>query len=72
MHVKDLADAEVKESQCDVGDGVLPMVAIFKQLHRMNYTGGVMLEYEINENDPMMGMQKSLAYMRGIVAGLRG
>ena len=72
MHVKDLADAKVKESQCDVGDGVLPMVAIFKQLHRMNYTGGVMLEYEINESDPMLGMQKSLAYMRGVMAGLRG
>src|ERR1700682_4626826 len=62
MHVKDLADAKVKESQCDVGDGVLPIVGIFKQLHRMNYTGGVMLEYEINETDPMMGMQKSLSY----------
>ena len=72
MHVKDLADAKVKESQCDVGDGVLPIVGIFKQLHRMNYTGGVMLEYEINENDPMMGMQKSLAYMRGVMAGLKG
>ncbi|HWY49661.1 MAG TPA: sugar phosphate isomerase/epimerase [Bryobacteraceae bacterium] len=72
MHVKDLADAKVKESQCDVGDGVLPIVGIFKQLHRMNYTGGVMLEYEINEKDPMMGMQKSLAYMRGVMAGLRG
>ena len=72
MHMKDLADAKVKESQCDVGDGVLPIAAIFKQLHKMNYTGGVMLEYEINENDPMMGMQKSLAYMRGVMAGLRG
>jgi sugar phosphate isomerase/epimerase len=72
MHVKDLADAKVKESQCDVGDGVLPIVGIFKQLHRMNYTGGVMLEYEINDNDPMMGMQKSLSYMRGVMAGLRG
>ena len=72
MHVKDLADAKVRESQCDVGDGVLPIVGIFKQLHRMNYTGGVMLEYEINENDPMMGMQKSLAYMRGVMAGLKG
>jgi sugar phosphate isomerase/epimerase len=72
MHVKDLADAKVKESQCDVGDGVLPIVGIFKQLHRMNYTGGVMLEYEINESDPMMGMQKSLSYMRGVMAGLRG
>jgi len=51
---------------------VLPIVAIFKQLHGMNYNGGVMLEYEINENDPMMGMQKSLAYMRGVTAGLRG
>jgi len=72
MHVKDLADAKVKESQCDVGDGVLPIVGIFKQLHRMNYTGGVMLEYEINENDPMMGIEKSLSYMRGVMAGLRG
>ncbi len=72
MHVKDLADSKVKESQCDVGDGVLPIVAIFKQLHRMNYTGGVMLEYEIHESDPMMGMQKSLSYMRGVMAGLRG
>ena len=72
MHVKDLTDAKVKESQCDVGDGVLPIVGIFKQLHRMNYTGGVMLEYEINESDPMMGMQKSLSYMRGVMAGLRG
>jgi hypothetical protein len=38
----------------------------------MHYTGGVMLEYEIHEDDPLMGMQKSLAYMRGVMAGLRG
>jgi len=72
MHTKDLADSKAKESQVDVGDGVLPIVAIFKQLHKMNYTGGVMLEYEINADDPMMGMQKSLAYMRGVMAGLKG
>jgi sugar phosphate isomerase/epimerase len=71
MHIKDLADSKAKESQCDVGDGVLPIVGIFRQLHAMNYTSGVMLEYEINENDPIMGMQKSLAYMRGVMAGLR-
>ena len=72
LHIKDLADSKAKESQCDVGDGVLPIVGIFEQLHKMKYTGGVMLEYEINENDPMLGMQKSLAYMRGVMAGLRG
>jgi len=72
MHVKDLANTTARDSQCDMGDGVLPLVGIFKQLHKMNYTGGVMLEYEIHENDPMMGMQKSLAYERGLLAGLKG
>jgi hypothetical protein len=38
----------------------------------MNYTGGVMLEYEINVDDPMLGMQKSLAYERGVMAALKG
>jgi len=72
MHTKDLADTTAKGSQCDVGDGVLPIVGIFKQLHKMNYTGGVMLEYEIHDTDPMLGMQKSLAYERGVAAALRG
>jgi sugar phosphate isomerase/epimerase len=72
MHIKDLADSKTRDSQCDVGEGVLPIVGIFKQLHKMRYTGGVMLEYEIHENDPLIGMQKSLAYMRGVMAGLKG
>lgn len=72
MHTKDLADATAKGSQCDVGDGVLPIVGLFKQLHKMNYTGGVMLEYEIHDTDPLPGMQKSLAYERGVAAALRG
>jgi sugar phosphate isomerase/epimerase len=72
MHIKDLADSKTRDSQCDVGEGILPIVGIFKQLHKMRYTGGVMLEYEIHEDDPLMGMQKSLSYMRGVMAGLRG
>ena len=72
MHTKDLAETTAKGSQCDVGDGVLPIVGIFKELHKINYTGGVMLEYEIHETDPMPGMQKSLAYERGVAAALRG
>jgi sugar phosphate isomerase/epimerase len=72
MHIKDLADTKARDSQCDVGQGVLPIVEIFRQLRKMHYTGGVMLEYEIRENDPLFGMQKSLAFMRGVRAGLRG
>lgn len=70
MHIKDLKVATGKDSQCDVGDGILPIVAIFKYLKKTNYAGGVMLEYEINGDNPVMGMAKSFSYMRGVLAGL--
>ncbi len=70
MHVKDLADLSTAKSQCDVGDGKLPFPALFRQLKKMNYQGGVMLEYEINADNPLMGMARSLSYMRGLAAGL--
>ena len=72
MHIKDVRVMLDERSQCDVGDGLMPIVAIFRQLHSMNYSGGVMLEYEINEEDPLPGMQRSFAYMRGVLAGLKG
>ena len=70
MHIKDLADGKLKESQVAVGDGVMPVPAIFRTLADMKYKGNVDLEYEINENDPMPGVIKSFAYMRGVIAGL--
>lgn len=78
MHVKDLAilyspvEKEAKDSQVDVGDGKMPIVAIFRELKRMNYQGGVMLEYEINDSNPLPGMIRSFGYMRGVLATLRG
>ncbi|MGH9630411.1 MAG: sugar phosphate isomerase/epimerase family protein [Bryobacteraceae bacterium] len=71
MHAKDLGDLMDKESQVAVGDGAMPMPAIFRQLKKMNFTGGVMLEYEINAENPLPGMQKSFAYMRGVLAGMK-
>ncbi len=72
VHVKDLKSTTDKASQVPVGDGVLPIVGMFKLLKQMKYQGGVMLEYEIDANDPFPGMQKSFAYMRGVLAGLGG
>ncbi|MBI3682984.1 MAG: sugar phosphate isomerase/epimerase [Acidobacteria bacterium] len=72
MHMKDLKDMSAKASQCIVGEGAMPVVAIFKQLRKMNYSGGVMLEYEIDADNPLPGMQRSFAYMRGALAALRG
>jgi sugar phosphate isomerase/epimerase len=71
MHAKDLGDPMVKESQAAVGDGHLPIPRIFLQLIRMKYAGSVNLEYEIQEDNPMPGMQKSFAYMRGVLAGIK-
>jgi sugar phosphate isomerase/epimerase len=71
MHVKDLKDFSSKESQCDVGEGRMPIPQIFKQLIKMRYPGYVNLEYEINETDVLPGMLKSFSYMRGVLAGLK-
>jgi sugar phosphate isomerase/epimerase len=72
MHVKDLRDFTSRESQCDVGEGIMPFPAIFKQLKKMNYQGCVNLEYEINAKDPLPGVLRSMFYMRGVLAGLGG
>jgi sugar phosphate isomerase/epimerase len=70
VHMKDLADMRVKESQVAVGDGKMPVRAIFETLEEMGYRGNVDLEYEIFPDDPMPGMIKSFAYMRGVIAGM--
>jgi sugar phosphate isomerase/epimerase len=71
MHIKDLRNFHDRESQVAVGDGIMPIPAIFRELTRMQYKGGVMLEYEIDEDDPVPGMLRSFAYMRGVLAGMR-
>ncbi len=70
MHMKDLRDLSDKKSQCIVGEGAMPVAGIFRQLTKMNYQGYVNLEYEIDANDPLQGMQQSFAYMRGVLAGM--
>jgi sugar phosphate isomerase/epimerase len=69
VHVKDLSDLMDKDSQCIVGEGAMPMPEVFRQLVDMGYEGYVNLEYEIDANDPVPGMQRSFAYMRGVLAG---
>ena len=70
MHVKDLASKTDKESQVEVGRGVIDFPALFRALLKIGYQGQVGLEYEIKENDPLPGMQESIAYMRGVLAAL--
>jgi sugar phosphate isomerase/epimerase len=69
LHFKDLKKRDDKASQCDVGEGVMPVAAIFRQLARVGYTGSVNLEYEINSGNPLPGMLHSLGFMKGVLAG---
>lgn len=71
MHVKDLANPMVKESQVPVGEGKLPIRGIFEQLVKMGYRGSVNLEYEVQPDNPLPGMEKSFAYMRGVLKQLQ-
>lgn len=70
MHIKDLADGTARDSQVAVGEGKLPIPALFRALQTINFNGYVNLEYEINAKDPLPGMQTSFAYMRGVIAGI--
>ena len=70
VHMKDLTDFHSKESQVAVGDGILPVRGIFEALIAIRYKGYVDLEYEIHGDDPMPGVTKSIAYMRGVLAGM--
>jgi len=70
MHIKDLASFTEKESQVAVGQGRMPIRDIFEALVKTNYQGWVDLEYEIHGDDPMPGVIESIAYMRGVLAGM--
>jgi sugar phosphate isomerase/epimerase len=70
LHVKDLRDLKDRASQVIVGKGAIDFAGLFRALIKINYTGHVGLEYEIDENDPLAGMQQSFAYMRGVLAGI--
>jgi len=70
LHMKDLTNFQSKESQVPVGDGIMPVRAMFEALIAMRYQGFVDLEYEVHPDDPMPGVISSFAYMRGVLAGL--
>jgi sugar phosphate isomerase/epimerase len=70
MHMKDLTDFKDKESQVAVGDGLMPVREIFEALISTKYKGWVDLEYEVDADDPMPGVTRSFAYMRGVLAGM--
>jgi sugar phosphate isomerase/epimerase len=71
LHVKDLRDLKNRDSQVIVGKGAIDFPAFFRALVKIGYQGHVGLEYEIDVDNPLPGMQQSFAYMKGVLAGIR-
>jgi len=72
LHIKDLKNYETASGQCDVGEGIVPIVPIFRQLRKVGYGGCVNLEYEIHSDNPMPGMLRSFGYLQGVAAATAG
>jgi sugar phosphate isomerase/epimerase len=70
LHVKDLASATDKESQVEVGRGLMDIPRLMRALLEIGYTGQVGLEYEIRPDDPLPGIIESIAYIRGVLAAV--
>jgi inosose dehydratase len=70
LHFKDVT-AAVPSGECiELGKGVINIVGVLKALLDVRYSHHVALEYEINENNPLMGMTECFAYARGVLAAL--
>jgi sugar phosphate isomerase/epimerase len=69
VHIKDLRNLD-GHTDCEVGKGVLPIRDILKALTAIRYTGCLSLEYEAEPENPVAGMRGSLAYIRGVLAGM--
>jgi sugar phosphate isomerase/epimerase len=70
LHLKDLRDLKDAKTQVPVGDGRMPVAEILKQLVKMDFAGCANLEYEIDADAPLPGMQKSFEHLRKLLAGL--
>lgn len=70
LHVKDLTSETDRDSQVEVGRGLLDVPRLMRALLEIGYEGQVGLEYEINPDDPLPGVIESIAYMRGVLAAV--
>jgi hypothetical protein len=71
LHIKDLTGGAASGwTQVAVGEGGMPIRGIFEALIAIEYPGIVDLEYEIHADNPMPGVVESMAYMRGVLAGM--
>ncbi len=64
LHVKDFIS---EEEEVIAGEGNLDLNALVKELYKQGFKGTCSIEYELEKEDPMAGIQKSLANVQAAV-----
>ena len=70
LHTKNVAKLNGEWQTVETEDGEIRIAALFRQLEAMHYPGTCNLEYEVKSKDKPTGIAKSMAYLRGVAAGV--
>lgn len=67
LHSVHLKDVNAQNKDVIVGTGVLPMSEFKKALEDVDFSGCLALEYEIQPDNPLPGIRKSLSYLEKLI-----
>jgi sugar phosphate isomerase/epimerase len=67
IHLKDVTMAAAEGKDCEVGRGVIDFSSFIKALRTIKYKGMCSLEYEKDNEDPLVGIAESVGYFKGIL-----
>lgn len=70
LHTKDVRMVNGKWVSADCGDGDIDLPGLFRQLKKQGFNGSANLEYEVAGPAKDLGIQRSMAYLRGIDAAV--
>lgn len=68
LHLKDLKEMGVREARdWPLGQGIVDLPALFRELESQKFDGTVMIEYEASQPDPTADVAACLEYLRKIL-----
>lgn len=70
FHLKDVTAAAAEGKPVVIGTGVINIPAVLKALLDVKFQGNLAMEYEIDADNPLPGMKKSLEFVRSSLAKL--
>ena len=70
LHTKDVRMVDGKWVSADCGDGDIDLPGLFRQLKKQGFKGSCNLEYEVSGPTRDLGIQRSMAYLRGVAAAV--